>query len=63
MAETHKQVYRETVSYLHDVLVFVTCQVSEGAPKSETSWWWKDVTCTLCRRKAPKHWRKKWGMA
>ena len=60
MAETHKQVFRETVPYQHDVPAFVKCLTNGSVPRTEASWWWRYVTCEKCRLKAPRKWREKW---
>lgn len=58
MAETHKLRARTG-----GVWVRVACvhfEVPDWDSRWKASWFWNGVTCTNCRRLAPKHWWEKW---
>jgi hypothetical protein len=54
---THKTKFRRS----HWAAPLVTC--GRNYEWQPTSWWWELVTCEKCRRLAPLHWRRRWGMA
>lgn len=54
MAETHKLDLRRESAWLAPTLC------GWHLPWNRVSNWWRNVTCTKCRRKAPLEWQRKW---
>jgi hypothetical protein len=64
MAVTHKRTSECSALFDGDEMsVSYQTACDEWVDARQTRFQWRHVTCRNCRRKAPPHWQRKWGLA